>query len=128
MGAGAGTSKEKQSWNDQFENFMVGKDLPKKTKKEEQGPEEEESKVTEGAPAEESKKEDTMVDDKRLFVMNLSYQVTKEELEELFGKFGEIVDVEIPFRKYGKGLPLGLGFVRYTTSEAAISAFAALDK
>jgi hypothetical protein len=26
MGKSAGTSKEKQSWNDQFENFMIGKD------------------------------------------------------------------------------------------------------
>lgn len=60
--------------------------------------------------------------------MNLSYQVTKEELQELFGKYGEIVDIEIPFRKYGKGLPLGLGFVRFVTAESAISAFAELDK
>ena len=69
-----------------------------------------------------------MVDDKRLFVMNLSYQVTKEEVEELFGKYGEIVDIEIPFRKHGKGVPLGIGFVRFTTSEGAIQAFAELDK
>ena len=69
-----------------------------------------------------------MVDDKRLFVMNLSYQVTKEEVEALFGKYGEIVDIEIPFRKHGKGVPLGIGFVRFTTSEAAIQAFAELDK
>lgn len=60
--------------------------------------------------------------------MNLSYKVTKDELQELFGKYGEIVDIEIPFRKHGKGVPLGLGFIRYTASEAAIQAFAELDK
>ena len=60
--------------------------------------------------------------------MNLSYQVTKEELQELFGKYGEIVDIEIPFRKHGKGVPLGIGFVRFVTEESAISAFAELDK
>ena len=60
--------------------------------------------------------------------MNLSYQVTKEELQELFGKYGEIVDIEIPFRKHGKGVPLGIGFVRYVSEESAISAFAELDK
>ena len=69
-----------------------------------------------------------MVDDKRLYVMNLSYQVTKEELTDLFGKYGEIVDIEIPLRKYGRGEPLGIGFIRFATSEAAISAFAELDK
>ena len=67
---------------------------------------------------------DSLVDDKRLYLSNLSYQVTKEELQELFGKYGEIVDIEIPFRKHGRGVPLGIGFVRYVTSEAAISAFA----
>ncbi len=89
-----------------------------------------------GEPVDEEKKEgateggqeDSLVDDKRLFVMNLSYQVTKEELQELFGKYGEIVDIEIPFRKYGKGVPLGLGFIRFVTSESAIQAFAELDK
>jgi len=60
--------------------------------------------------------------------MNLSYQVTHEEIDGLFGKYGPIVDIEIPFRKKGKGVPLGLGFVRYETAEAAISAFAELDK
>ena len=60
--------------------------------------------------------------------MNLSYQVTHDELQGLFGKYGEIVDIEIPFRKRGRGVPLGIGFIRYETPEAAISAFAELDK
>lgn len=127
MGSSAGTSKEKQSWNDQFEAFMgsgSSNPVPKKApvKKEEGEPHEAEQ-------AEEAKGESgPTVDDKRLFVMNLSYQVTKEEVQELFEKYGEVMDVEIPFRKYGKGVPLGIGFVRFTTAESAISAFASLDK
>ena len=50
------------------------------------------------------------------------------ELQELFEKFGAVVDIEIPFRKKGKGVPLGLGFVKFETAESAISAFAELDK
>ena len=68
------------------------------------------------------------IDDKRLYVMNLSYTVTKEELQELFGKYGEIADIEIPFRKGGRGTPLGIGFVRFQETESAIQAFAELDK
>lgn len=68
------------------------------------------------------------IDDKRLYVMNLSYTVTKEELQELFGKYGEIADIEIPFRKGGRGTPLGIGFVRFQETECAIQAFAELDK
>jgi len=60
--------------------------------------------------------------------MNLSFTVTKEELQDLFGKFGEIVDIEIPFRKGGRGTPLGIGFIRFAESESAIQAFAELDK
>lgn len=60
--------------------------------------------------------------------MNLSYQVNKEELTEVFAKFGNITDIEIPFRKNGKGVPLGIGFISFETSEAAISAFAEMDK
>lgn len=41
-------------------------------------------------------------------------------MQELFGKYGEIVDIEIPFRKHGKGVPLGIGFVRFSASESAI--------
>lgn len=140
MGSGAGTAREKQSWNDQFEAFMhrPGQQpqaaAPKKAEAEEkeENPEEKEDNDNSGEEVKQdetvAKEEDSLVDDKRLFVMNLSYQVTKEELEELFGKYGDIVDIEIPFRKYGKGVPLGLGFVRFVTTESAIQAFAELDK
>ena len=115
MGKGAGTKHEKQSWNDQFEAFMVGQeDIA-------QGPpaDAEEEKKIEGENGEGNEVKESLenpfVDEKRLFVMNLSYQVTKEELQELFGKHGEIIDIEIPFRKHGKGVPLGIGFVRFAT-------------
>ena len=54
-----------------------------------------------------------MIDDRRLFVMNLSYEVTHEEMKELFGPYGEIEDVEIPLRKYGGGVALGISFIRF---------------
>jgi RNA recognition motif-containing protein len=60
--------------------------------------------------------------------MNLSYQTTIEDLYALFEKYGTVLDVEIPFRKGGRGVPLGLGFVRFEAPEAAISAYAELDK
>jgi RNA recognition motif-containing protein len=33
--------------------------------------------------------------------MNLSYTITHEELRENFGKYGDIEDIEIPYRKGG---------------------------
>ena len=60
--------------------------------------------------------------------MNLSYQANKEELTEVFAKFGSITDIEFPFRKNGKGMPLGIGFISFDTSEAKISAFTEMEK
>lgn len=60
--------------------------------------------------------------------MNLSYEVTHDELKTLFGKFGEIENIEIPFRKGGKGTTLGISYVKFKEIEGAITAFATLDK
>lgn len=107
------------------------KSVKKEMKKKEEAAAENADKTitTDDKPATEEKAEEvSLVDDKRLFVMNLSYTVTKEELQETFGKYGEIQDIEIPFRKGGRGTPLGLGFIRYAESESAIQAFAEMDK
>ena len=85
----------------------------------------EETKQDEEAPVEKTP-EESLIDDKRLFLMNLSYEVTQEEITGLFTKYGTVVDVELPLGKRGR--PLGIGFVRFETSEATISAFAELDK
>lgn len=100
-------------------------DKPRKedVSKKEDKPKKEESPEATGEPSdkkEEASTQNDFVDDKRLFVMNLSYTVTKEELQDLFGKYGQVDDIEIPFRKGGRGTPLGLGFVRYAESESAI--------
>lgn len=60
--------------------------------------------------------------------MNLSYEVTHEELRELFGKYGEVESVEVPLRKGGKGQAAGIAYVAYKETEQAVASFAALDK
>jgi len=59
--------------------------------------------------------------------MNLSYEVTHDEMKDLFGPYGEIEDVEIPLRKFGGGIALGISFIRFKATEGAIAAYAALD-
>lgn len=58
--------------------------------------------------------------------MNLPFTITHDELRELFQKYGEVEDIEIPLRRGGTGF--GFAFVRFATIEGAIGAFAALDK
>jgi multiple RNA-binding domain-containing protein 1 len=76
----------------------------------------------------ESAPEAPPLEEKRLYVMNLSYEVTHDELKALFGKFGEVENIEIPFRKGGKGTTLGISYVKFKETEGAITAFATLDK
>lgn len=58
--------------------------------------------------------------------MNLPFTITHDELRALFSKFGEIEDTEVPLRKGGTGY--GFAFIRFTTVEASVSAYAELDK
>jgi multiple RNA-binding domain-containing protein 1 len=67
-----------------------------------------------------------MIDEQRLYVMNLPFTITHDELKELFSRFGEIEETEIPLRRGGTGY--GFAFVRFATIEGSVSAFAELDK
>lgn len=49
-------------------------------------------------------------------------------MRDLFGKYGTVLDIETPQRWHGKWVPLGIGLIRFETEEAAISAYASLDK
>lgn len=105
-------------------NLEKEQDLKKSEEVEKQKQEGEAPKEGEAAPQEEA----PPAEEKRLYVMNLSYVVTHDELKSLFGKFGEIENIEIPFRKGGKGTTLGISYVKFKETEGAITAFATLDK
>ena len=57
---------------------------------------------------------------KKLYVGNLDYSVTKDDLSELFAEFGEVVEVIIIDGK-------GFGFVEMTEPAEAEKAIADLD-
>jgi len=57
---------------------------------------------------------------KKLYVGNLDYSVTKDELSELFAEFGEVVEVTIIDGK-------GFGFVEMSEPAEAEKAIADLD-
>ena len=59
----------------------------------------------------------------RIYVGNLSYQITEDELGGEFAPFGTVSSVSIPADKYS-GRPRGFGFVEMesqTEAEAAIN-------
>ncbi len=62
---------------------------------------------------------------KKLYVGNLPYQVTSDELKSMFSEFGEIVDaVVIADRDSGRSK--GFGFVEFSSEEDAKKAVDAM--
>lgn len=62
----------------------------------------------------------------KLFIGNLPYQATSQDLEQLFSSCGEIVNVHIPIdRESGK--PRGFGFVEMATVIEAVEAIHQLN-
>lgn len=57
----------------------------------------------------------------KVFVGNLSFQTTEEELRQLFSQSGEIVSVSMPTDRMS-GRPRGFAFVEFASGEAAAAA------
>lgn len=53
----------------------------------------------------------------KLYVGNIDFDATKEDLEELFSEYGEVLDVFIPRHK-NSGLPRGFAFVTMDQANA----------
>jgi cold-inducible RNA-binding protein len=64
--------------------------------------------------------------EKKLYVGNISFKATEEEIRELFSKVGEVESVKI-ITDMHTGNPKGFGFVEMATSEDANKAIEALN-
>ncbi len=62
----------------------------------------------------------------KLFVGNLAYSVTEDELQQLFGEFGEVTSAVVP-KDRETGRPRGFAFVEMQTQAAAEAAIKGLD-
>ena len=62
----------------------------------------------------------------KVFVGNMSFETTREELQELFAQAGEIAEVVIPTDRMS-GRPRGFAFVTFANDEAAAAAIQKLD-
>lgn len=60
-----------------------------------------------------------------MFVGNLSYEVTREELLEVFAAAGTVVDAKVPVDRE-TGRPRGFAFVEFDSEEAAQKAISVL--
>lgn len=62
----------------------------------------------------------------KLFVGNLAYSVTEEDLLTLFGEYGEVTSASVP-KDRETGRPRGFAFVEMQTQAAAEAAIKGLD-
>jgi len=62
----------------------------------------------------------------KLFVGNLSFNTTQEQLQDLFAAHGNVVEVDVIMDKFS-GRPRGFGFVTMESKEAADAAVQALN-
>eukprot|EP00126_Sphaerothecum_destruens_P002222 Sdes_comp15661_c0_seq1m4677 len=62
----------------------------------------------------------------RLFVRNLAYSTSEDDLREFFGKYGPLSEVHIPLDSDSKQ-PKGIAFISYLIPENAVKAFLELD-
>ena len=63
---------------------------------------------------------------KKLYVGNLSYNVTSSSLEEMFGKFGEVRSAQV-VQDRDSGRSKGFGFVEMPDDNAALEAIQGLN-
>ena len=63
---------------------------------------------------------------KKLFIGNLPFTMTDDQLTSIFAAFGQVVLANIVKDKYS-GRSKGFGFVEFTTEEEAKAAMQALD-
>ena len=62
----------------------------------------------------------------KLYVGNLSYNTTQEQLQDIFGAHGPVNSVDLVMDKLSSR-PRGFGFVTMETQEGATAAIAALN-
>jgi cold-inducible RNA-binding protein len=62
----------------------------------------------------------------RLYIGNLSYNTTENQLQDIFSEHGPVTSVDLIMDKFN-GRPRGFGFVTMETKEAAEAAIQALN-
>ncbi|XP_072456462.1 probable RNA-binding protein 19 [Notamacropus eugenii] len=83
-------------------------------------------KAWQGRELKEGEEEEDLADSGRLFVRNLPYTSTEEDLEKIFAKYGPLSEVHYPIDGLTKK-PKGFAFITYMFPEHAVKAYAEVD-
>ena len=103
---------KRQTWNEGVVEY-----IEKHHHKEEE--EENENEKEKGDDSKSEKEEN--FDSTRIFIRNVPYATQEDELEKFFSRFGNVVDVQIPFDKLAQRNK-GIAFVTFDSVDAVIAA------
>ncbi|XP_037367008.1 probable RNA-binding protein 19 [Talpa occidentalis] len=90
------------------------------------GPLRSSAKAWQGRTLAENEEEEDLADSGRLFVRNLPYTSSEEDLQELFSKYGPLSELHYPIDSLTKK-PKGFAFVTFMFPEHAVKAYAEVD-
>jgi len=125
--AGFATEKEQRTALNKHKSFLGEHQLLvyKHTEKE---PEKSSSGCTSKWAMQEAALEsvETVGESGRIFVRNLSYEVSEEDISELFSQYGPLTESTVPVDKLTRKFK-GFAFVTFMMPEHAVAAFSALD-
>ncbi|XP_076364328.1 putative RNA-binding protein 19 [Tachypleus tridentatus] len=74
----------------------------------------------------ETEPEESVAESGRIYVRNLTYSVSEEEIEKLFSKYGKLTEVHLPIDRFTRKCK-GFAFVTFMFPEHAVKAFSELD-
>ena len=72
------------------------------------------------------KNEESVAESGRMFIRNLSYTITEDDIRKLFEKYGPLTEVNLPVDKTTRK-PKGFGTITFLMSEHATKAYSELD-
>jgi len=71
--------------------------------------------------------ESIKLDPRRLYLKNLPFEISEDEVRALFKKFGEITEIHIP-KNYKTNQSFGYGYISFATVESSALALGSVDK
>ncbi|KAK9296463.1 hypothetical protein QLX08_009519 [Tetragonisca angustula] len=110
-------------------SFLDGKQIfVTKYETKEQNPDEAENEnnVRWKKQAEALKCEESVAESGRIFIRNLSYTITEDDVRALFEKYGPLSEVDLPIDRTTRK-PKGFGTVTFLMAEHAVKAYSELD-
>ncbi|CAD1479371.1 unnamed protein product, partial [Heterotrigona itama] len=76
--------------------------------------------------AEALKSEESVAESGRIFIRNLSYTITEDDVRTLFEKYGSLTEVDLPIDRTTRK-PKGFGTITFLLAEHAVKAYSELD-